>query len=253
MTEAQARAAGLSEEQIAALKLSSGAHSQDSGKHCLLEVVSLFANEPFSDKPACVDYVLAEFGRTWNDSMRSDEEREQLKCYIVLLPGTAQGEALSQRRAWMAVDWAIRVNTAAWLELSPATAEHAAKLRALAPITSEQRLADAQVALDQALSAAAAASDVAWDAAWDAARYAARDAASDAARAAAWAAARAAAWDAAQKAAGQDADYKVAYQTVAEFLEPTTKRLQEDAHRLYLAMINEKLTEPRSTSTSTGG
>jgi hypothetical protein len=125
MTEAQARAAGLTEDEIAALKLNAGAHSSPNSGHCLLEVVSMFAGEPFSDKPQCVDYVLAEFGRTWNDGMRNDEEREQLKQYIPLLPGTAQGEALSQKRAFMAVDWLIRVHTPMWLELSPALAEPA--------------------------------------------------------------------------------------------------------------------------------
>ena len=189
MTEAQARAAGLTEEQIAALKLDNGSHSDPSAGHCLLEVVSMFAGEEFGDEPACVDPVLAAFGRAWNDAL-PDDERQQLKRYIVLLPGTAGSEALSQRRGWMAADWLIRVNTPAWLELSPATAEHAAKLRALAPITSEQTLAAAQVALDQARSAAAAARAAAWDAAWAAAWAAAGAAAWGAARAAAWGAAR---------------------------------------------------------------
>jgi hypothetical protein len=248
--EAQARAAGLTEAEIAALKLNSGAHDGPESGHCLLEVVSMFAREPFSDKPACVDYVLAEFGRTWNDGMRSDEEREQLKRYIVLLPGTAKGEALSQKRAFMAVDWAIRVYTPAWLDLSPALAEHTAKLRALAPITDEKRLAAAQSALDHARSAAAAA----WAAARDAARAAARAAARDAARAAAWdaawdaawAAAWAAAWDAAWAAAwaaaqkvegGYQEQYAAARKVADELLAPTTATLQESAHALYLSMI----------------
>jgi hypothetical protein len=204
--EAQARAAGLTEAEIAALKLNSGEHDGPESGHCLLEVVSMFAREPFSDKPACVDYVLAEFGRTWNDGMRSDEEREQLKRYIVLLPGTAKGEALSQKRAFMAVDWAIRVYTPAWLDLSPALAEHTAKLRALAPITDEKRLAAAQSALDHARSAAAAARD--------------------------------AAWAAAQKVeGGYQEQYAAARKVADELLAPTTATLQESAHALYLSMI----------------
>ena len=204
--EAQARAAGFTEEQIAALTLKSGKHSSPEEGHCLLEVVSLFAGEPFSDNPMCVDPVLAEFGRTWNDDMRSDDERAQLKRYIPMLPGTAQGDALSQKRGWMALDWAIRVNTAAWLALCPATAEHAAKLRALAPITSEQRLADATVALDQARSAAAAA------------------------------------WDAADKAAPADR-YAASRAAADAVLASTTLELQSSAHDLYLSMINAKLDE----------
>lgn len=220
------------------------------------EVARMFAGEPY-DRPACVDPVLAAFGRMWNEDMGSDEERKQLKRYIVLLPGTAQGDALSQRRGWLAVDWVIRVNTPAWLDLSPALAEHAAKLRALAPVLGEQQLADAQPTLDQARSAAAAgdaAEDAAsaaamgatraaaWDAAWAAARAASGAAAWDAAGAAAWeaagAAAMGAAWGAAQEAE-PNAVAQVAYDTVCQFLDPTTKRLQEDAHELYLRMLNE--------------
>lgn len=234
MTEAQARAAGLTEEQIAALKLDSGSHSDAKAGHCLLEVVSMFAGEDFGDEPACVDPVLAAFGRSWNDAL-PDDERQQLKRYILLLPGTAGSDALSQRRGWMAADWLIRSHTPAWLDMSPATAEHAARLRALAPITSEQTLAAAQGALDQARSAA--------DAAMDAAKAAAMDAAMDAAMNAAWAAAKAAAWDTVQKQVGPEQMYSVAYDPVHAFLAPTEKRLQEEAHALYLRMINEKLDE----------
>ena len=242
MTEAQARAAGLTEEQIAALKLDSGSHSDAKAGHCLLEVVSMFAGEDFGDEPACVDPVLAAFGRSWNDAL-PDDERQQLKRYILLLPGTAGSDALSQRRGWMAADWLIRSHTPAWLDMSPATAEHAARLRALAPITSEQTLAAAQGALDQARSAAAAARAAAWAAARAAARAAAKAAAMDAAMDAAMNAAWAAAWAAVQKQVGPEQMYSVAYDPVHAFLAPTEKRLQEEAHALYLRMINEKLDE----------
>ena len=191
----------LTPEQLDQLQLSSGAHSDPDEGHCLLEVVSLFAGEPFSDSPACVDPVLAEFGRAWNDGMRSDAERAQLKRYIPLLPGSASGPALSEARAWLAMDWLVRTNLPAWLELSPGLAEHAAKLRALAPITGEQGLALAQPTLD----------------------HAARDAA--AARAAAWAA-----------ASGDE--YSAARTAADAALAPTCGRLQLSAHDLYLRMIN---------------
>ena len=78
--------------------------------------------------------------------------------------GSKKSAEVTLQRSWMSFDWLVREHLPTWLERSPACAEHAAKLRALAPITSEQQLADAKVALDQARSAAAAA----WDAAWDA-------------------------------------------------------------------------------------
>jgi hypothetical protein len=263
------------ESDLADLHLDIGAHQNPQSGHCLMEVVSMFAGEPFSDSPACVDRVLAAFGRTWNDGLPQDE-RQALKQYIPQLVGTAQGEELSQRRGWMAADWLVRTCTPAWLELSPALAEHAAKLRALAPITGEQELASARPALDQAQQAAAAARDAAWaaardaafaaardaafaaawaaawdaawaaardaawaaarDAAWAAARDAARDAAWDAARDAAWAAAWAAARDAARDTA-RDTAWDAAWDAAAARLESTRAALQASAHELYARMI----------------
>ena len=55
--------------------LAHGSHSSAEEGHCLLEVVSMFAGERFSDNPACVDPVLAAFGRSWNYGMRSWNRR----------------------------------------------------------------------------------------------------------------------------------------------------------------------------------
>ena len=250
----------LTQEELDALSLNKGGHSSPEKGHCLLEVVSMFAGEPFGDSPACVDPVLTSFGIAWNDGMRSDAERDQLKRYIPLLPGTNHGPVLSELRAFMAMDWLIRTHTPAWLDLSPALAEHAASLRALAPITGQQTLEAALPALEKAKTASAAAWDAAraaaraaaWDAAWDAARAAAWaaaraaawdaawDAAWAAARAAAWDAARAAAWDAARAAAKDSEQPRIAADAA---LQPTVERLQLSAHGLYLDMINAELRE----------
>jgi hypothetical protein len=195
MTEAQARAAGLTEEQIAALTLDSGSHTSPESGMCLLEATAIFANEPFGDHPSCVDGVLGAMGRSWND-MLPDAERQQLKKYIPLLPGTNGGPALSAQRSFMALDWVIRVHFPMWLEQIPELAEHAAQLRALAPITIQLGEAERTIAIATASNAAWAAR-AAWDA-WDA--RAAWDAWAARAAWAAWAAwdARAArdAWDA---------------------------------------------------------
>jgi hypothetical protein len=204
----------LTLEELAAITLHHGGHQSPEEGHCLLEVVSMFAGESFGDSPQCVDPILATFGRSWNDGMRSDAERATLKQYIVRLPGTNKGDALSQKRGWMAMDWLIRVHCAAWLALNPGLAHHAQALQSHPQITCTADLAAVQPKLDAARkdSAAAwaaardAARDAAWDAAWDAARDAAWDAARaaarDAARAAAGAAARDAAWAAAGTASG---------------------------------------------------
>ena len=180
--------------------LSAGAHKADSGEHCLLEVVSMLAGEPFGDSPACVDPVLVCFGRAWNDGMRTDEERAQLKQYIPLLVGTAGSKALSEKRSWMAFDWLVRAHCAAWLALTPALRAHADILASLPVITCKAELEIALPKINEAWDAARAA---AWDAAWAAAE--------NAARAAAWAA-----------------------------LEPTVKTLQTSAHELFTHMIAAK-------------
>ncbi|MBF6589524.1 MAG: hypothetical protein IVW57_03200, partial [Ktedonobacterales bacterium] len=168
------------------LVLSAGAHAPDSGEACVMEAVAYVAGEPWTDAPQCASPVIAAFCRRWNDT---DEPygaaiRERLKTYVPRLVGSRGTPEVERRRAWLALDWLIRVYTPTWLRLVPALVAHADALAALPPQTS-----------DKALRASAAARAAAWDAAGDA---------GDAARAAAWAAAgdawaaagaaRAAAW-----------------------------------------------------------
>lgn len=257
----------LTPEQVERMRLDRGYHLSPKQGHCLLEVVSMFAGEPFSDRPACVDPVLAAFGRSWNDSMRSNDEREQLKQYIPLLPGTAQGDKLSRRRAFMAADWAIRFCTPTWLDLSKAFAEHAAKLRALPPITDKEQLALARPVLSQARDEALhawtvaagvavrsaagreAASNAAVDstsaaaeeAAWDAAKVIAKghdlSACGWAARDATWSIAALFAWGASCTATTGESEYHAVHAAAVAALAPTVTQLQTSAHDLYLRMI----------------
>jgi hypothetical protein len=255
----------LTIEELDAITLNHGKHHGADEGHCLLEVVSMFAGEAFSDAPSCVDPVLRSFGMSWNDGMRSDDERAQLKQYIARLVGTNKGSALSQKRGWMAMDWLVRVHCAAWLALNPGLAHHSETLKALPPITCTADLAAAQPKLKLAKKDAAAARDAAWGAAWNAARAAAGDAAGtaagtaaraaagdaagdaagtaagaaawDAARAAAWAAARDAAWGAAWNAA-RAAAWAAAGDAAGAALEPTVLALQASAHELFSKMID---------------
>ena len=110
--------------------LASGSHDSPDEGHCLLEVVSMFAGESFGDHPVCVCPVLAAFGRSWNDGMRSDDERAQLRQYIPSLIGTRSTKQIENRRAMMAMDWMIRTYAAAWLDRNPGLRLHAAALRA---------------------------------------------------------------------------------------------------------------------------
>ena len=241
-------ASRLTPEQIADIELDRGNHAYSGQGHCLLEVVSLFAGEPFSDHPHCVDPVLAAFGRHWNDGLPSNEARARLKRYIPLLPGTKRGKALSMQRSWMAFDWLVRIHLPAWLDLVPALSEHAAALRALDPITGEPELVKAMPALERAekaaIAAEASAGAGAWASAWAAvgasAGVAARAAvtrtcinASKAAGDCGVTAARVAA-----KAASPGGKYAAVRIAAYQVLAPVTLKLQASAHDLYMAMIN---------------
>ena len=145
--------------------LSEGGHTSIDEGMCVMEAVAYVAGEPWSDAPQCACPVITRFMVGWNDGLPDNDARDRLlKPLIPMIVGTRSTPACESIRAWLARDWMIRELTPAWLDLVPATAEHAAQLRALAPITSEPQLAAAQLALDQARSAANAARDAARDA-----------------------------------------------------------------------------------------
>lgn len=241
-------------------KLSRGAHSlgDRQTKACLLEVVSLKAEEPFSDRPESVSPVLAAFGRGLWDTTPDDQPLADLLPFADRLIGTAGRPDLDQEAGLMAADWAIRRFPAPWLRLAGLDS-HADALAALPPLTTwdlvETASKTARVAADAARDAAraaarAAARDAARAATWVAARgaaraatrdagAAARDAARDAARAAAWAAADAA-WDAAQDAAAdaaRAATRDAAWAATWAALAPTSAALRAEAINLFHRMI----------------
>ena len=173
--------------------LGASAHANLDDGLCVMEAVAYVAGEPWTDHPKCACPVIAAFMRAWNDGLPSDDERTRLlRPWITRLVGTKSTKAVEQRRADMALDWFVRVQAPAWLDLSEALSPYASAIRALSPLHSRAACEAAQ----PVLAAAAQNATAAWDAARDAAWAAARDAAWDAA----WAAARDAAWDAARDA-----------------------------------------------------
>ena len=205
---------------------------------CIMEAVAYMAGEPWSDTPACASPVIAAFLRSWNDAL-SDEDRDRhlpADKWVPRLVGSRGDNATEERRAYLALDWLIRVHAPAWLDLVPSLAPHAAALRALPDV---RDMPSAQVAGSVVVAARDAAAGLwdtaawdtaAWDtAAWDAARASAVTAAWDAARAAAGAAARAAAGAAAVNAA-RAAAARAAFR-------PTVEPLQESALDLLDRML----------------
>ena len=172
---------------LSTIHLAAGGHASPEKGACLLEAVSWFAGEPWSDRPACTSPLLAAAGRSLNDAITDQAERDALKDLIPHLVDTA-GDGLDAERS--AIAWAFYVNrwVPAWMDLPPSLAVHVTAL----PQVDTTDKAETKRVLDAARSAADAAGDAAWDAAGAAAWAAAWDAAGDAAGAAAGAAARAA-------------------------------------------------------------
>ena len=229
---------------LSALSLKDGAHGGEfCGEACMVEMANRaaacipalrekYGAHDFTDNHPSISPVIRSFCVAFNDGLRSDEERDRLlKPFVTRILGTKTNKKDENIRAWMATDWLVRVQTAAWLDLA-GKPEIAAKLRNLKPLTNAKIAQQSQSVINDARDTA----DAAWDAARAAARAAARDAAWDAARAAARAAARDAAWAAAWDAAG-DAAWAAARDAAKKRLDPTVTELQVSALDLLERMI----------------
>ena len=231
-------------ERLAALPpLSAGAHETKHEGACVMEAVSYVSGEPWSDTPACACPVLGAFMRDWNDDLPEADRDRLLRPLVRRLVGSRSTPEVEVRRSWLAMDWLVRTNAPAWLQLVPALVPHAAALTDLPPIVDAQTAAAHQSTFN---AAGDAAWDAAWaaavDAAWDAAGAAAGDAAVDAAWVAAGAAAVDAAWDAAGVAAGAaagDAAWAAMGDAARAALQPTVATLQRSALDLVDRMLAE--------------
>lgn len=209
--------------------LHKGLHDDPSEGHCLLEVVSMFAGEPFSDSPDCVCPVLAEFGRSWNDGLTDNAAREQLRQYIPRLVGTKSTEEVESRRSMMSADWLIRVYTPTWLDRNPDLATHAAALRAHPEIIDAAGLISVQPVVVAASTDAFAAGAAAGGAASDAASWASS-------RSTIWTVTWVATWAAISSAKGS-AKGSATEAAARAALAPTVTELQASAHALFDRMI----------------
>jgi hypothetical protein len=242
-------------ERLAALDtitLHKSSHLTFAEGHCAMEVVAWLAGEDHTDVPDCASPVLRTFMIELNDQW-GDEQRQKLRPYLPGMVGTA-GDGQDEARAYLALDWLIRVFTPAWLELAGLSVEAQAlrDLRRIADLVSAQAaglvVRDARTKADAAEAAAwvaggsaggsaggVAAEDAGGSAAWDAALVAARAAAMTSARDAAWDAALVAARAAAMTSA-RDAAW--------DALKPTIEALQQSALELLGRMINPAITQP---------
>jgi hypothetical protein len=70
-----------------------------------MELASMLAGEPFSDRPRCVDPVIAAFLRTYNDGI-DDRRRQDLYPLAAEAVGTRSVSSVQAERARMCLRWA---------------------------------------------------------------------------------------------------------------------------------------------------
>ena len=70
-----------------------------------MELASMLAGEPFSDRPRCVDPVIAAFLRTYNDGI-DDKRRQELYPIAAAAVGTRSVSSVQSERAQMCLRWA---------------------------------------------------------------------------------------------------------------------------------------------------
>src|SRR3954471_4832021 len=87
------------------VRLSQGKHRDPEHGACVMELSSMLAGEPFSDRPRCVDPVIAAFLRTYNDGL-DDSRRQDLYPLAAEVVGTRTVASVQAERARMCLRWA---------------------------------------------------------------------------------------------------------------------------------------------------
>jgi hypothetical protein len=87
------------------VRLSQGKHRDPDHGACVMELASMLAGEPFSDRPRCVDPVIAGFLRTYNDGI-DDRRRQDLYPLAAEVVGTRTVSSVQAERARLCLQWA---------------------------------------------------------------------------------------------------------------------------------------------------
>lgn len=86
------------------VKLSTGKHSSPEHGACVMELSSMLAGEPFTDRPASVCPVIGSFLRSYNDFL-DDERRQDLYLYAARAVGTRDSSEVQNSRAQRLAAW----------------------------------------------------------------------------------------------------------------------------------------------------
>ncbi|HMJ03018.1 MAG TPA: hypothetical protein VK506_08745 [Conexibacter sp.] len=87
------------------VRLSKGKHASPGEGACVMELASMLAGEPFSDRPASVCPVIAGFMRAYNDRV-DDERRQDLYRYASEVVGSRAAPDVEHARERRCLEWA---------------------------------------------------------------------------------------------------------------------------------------------------
>jgi hypothetical protein len=93
------------------VRLSAGRHRSPQMGACVMELASMLADEPFSDRPGKTSPVIAALLRTYNDGL-DDGRRQDLYPLASLIVGTAGSRAVEQERTSRCLQFAESIGAA---------------------------------------------------------------------------------------------------------------------------------------------
>lgn len=92
--------AGTSHQTV---RIARGRHRSPDDGACVMELASMLAGERFSDRPRCVDPVVASYLRSLNDRL-GEADRQRLKPYAARSVGSRAGRRAARRRMYACLE-----------------------------------------------------------------------------------------------------------------------------------------------------
>jgi hypothetical protein len=89
------------------VKLSRGKHASPDEGVCVMELASMLAHEPFSDRPRAVCPVIGGFLRTYNDWV-DHRRRQDLYAYAAAVVGTRSSKQVERSRIEACLEYSRR-------------------------------------------------------------------------------------------------------------------------------------------------
>jgi len=120
------------------VRLARGRHASRHAGVCVMELASMLADEPFSDRPHSVSPTIGAFLRTYNDGL-DEERRQDLYSIAAAIVGSARRRAVERERINRCLEFALSHHgrtPASRASLALATPEPAGAWAALAALES---------------------------------------------------------------------------------------------------------------------